>query len=116
MAKDYRYNENDEGYKYSSYSNPDDESEFAYTATTTNGRPKTLLWSIFALVLGILTVLLSYFGWVGIIFGVLALVMTGVARKFLGFFNGLTLVGLMSAIFGLVISVVVTVLSSLGML
>ena len=101
MNKDKNLN----GYTEPEYINPDDESDFAYTIVTTNGKPKTLAWSVAALAMGILAVILSFLGWAGAIIGVIAIALSFIARKFLGFFNGFILTGMMTGIFGTVIGI-----------
>lgn len=95
--------------QYAVYNKPDEESDFAYTVVTTNGKPKTLLWSIAALVFAILSVALGFLGWPGIILGIIGLVLSIVAWNFLGFFNRFIIIGLIASIFGTVLSIAFTI-------
>lgn len=90
------------------------ESEYAFRSVI-SGETKTKLWSIIALTLSILSVALCYFGWVGIIFSVLALGMAIFSRKRLGYFDKMTLASIIVAIFGAVFSVAMLILKSIGM-
>lgn len=100
--------------KHAAYTRVDENADFAYTVVTTNGKPKSLIWSIAALVIGVLSVLLSYFGWAGIVTAVIGLVLSVVAWRLLGFFNKFILIGLISSIFGITISIGFVIAKSLN--
>lgn len=100
--------------EYAVYTKPDEESDFAYTVVTTNGKPKTLLWSLSAFVLAIVSLLISYFGWAGIVVGIAALFLCVVAWKMLGFFNRFILVALIGSIFGTMLSIAFTAARAFG--
>ena len=65
-------------------------------------KPKTLGWSVASMVVGILSVVCCCFGYTGIIFGIGAIIFSIVARKTLGYFEGMSIAGLVLGIFGLV--------------
>ena len=86
------------------------DSEGTYTKLTKKGKPKTLLWSLLSLILAILSVAFSIFGWAGVILGVCAIIFSIIGRKGLGFFNGFTIAGLLTGIFGIVFGVAMIIL------
>ena len=65
-------------------------------------KPKTLGWSVASMVVGILSVVCCCFGYTGVIFGIGAIILSIVARKTLGYFEGMSIAGLVLGIFGLV--------------
>ena len=91
--------------KHAAYTRVDEESDFAYTIVTTNGKPKSLVWSVLALIIGILSVVLGFFGWAGVISAVVGLFLSILAWRLLGFFNLYILIGLISSIFGATLGV-----------
>ncbi len=82
----------------SSYQN---EQEYAFQMVTKNGRPKTKGWAVASMVLGILSVVCC-FGWSGIMMGAGAIILAIVSRRNLGYFDGMTIAGLILGIFGFV--------------
>lgn len=76
-----------------------------------SGRQKSLGWSVASMVVGILSLLLSPFGWTGIIFGITAIVFAIVARIKIGYFNAFIIVGIVSGIFGTVLGIFFCVFS-----
>ena len=86
--------------KHAAYTRVDEESDFAYTIVTTNGKPKSLVWSVLALLVGIISVVLGFFGWAGVVTAIAGLVLSVLAWRLLGFFNVYILIGLISSIFG----------------
>ena len=91
--------------KQAAYNRVDENIDFAYTVVTTNGKPKSLIWSIAALFLGILSVVLGFFGWAGIITATVGIVLSVVAWRLLGFFNKFIILGLITSIFGLTLGI-----------
>ncbi len=63
-------------------------------------KPKTVGFSIASMVLGIVSVVCCCFGWTGLIFGALAIAFSIVSRKVLGYFDGMSIAGLIVGIFG----------------
>ena len=61
-------------------------------------------WSVVSLALSILSILLVYFSWVGLILSVAAIACAAVSRKNIGYFDKLSLFGLIIGIFGTVFS------------
>ncbi len=80
------------------------ETDRAFAIVNEKGKPKTLLWSIIALALGILSLILSPLGWAGLIIGIAAIVFAVVARIKMGFFNGFIIAALLCSIFGVIFS------------
>lgn len=91
--------------EYGVHVSNDDENDFAYTIVTTNGKHKTLLWSIGSFIISLISIALSFFGLPGAVVGIIGIVFAVLARKFLGFFNKFSLIGLFGGIFGFVIGV-----------
>ena len=79
--------------------------DYAFKTVMNDGRRKTFGWSITSLVLGILSVVCCCLGWAGAIFAIGAIVFAVVARKTLGYFDGLAIAGLVLGIFGAVFSI-----------
>jgi len=91
------------------------ENEFAYRNANNFARPKTMGWSVVSLVTGIISVICCCLGVTGIIFGIVAVVSAVISRKVLGYFDGLSIAGLILGIFGLVFGVAILIsLSALG--
>ena len=81
---------------------PTAEGDVAFAIVNQKGKPKTLFWSIAALVLGVLSFILSPLGWAGLIVGLAAIVLGFIARVKMGFFNGFIIAALMCSIFGVI--------------
>lgn len=82
--------------------NAQKENDRAFAIVNEKGKPKTLIWSIVALALGILSIVLSALGWAGLIVGVAAVVVSVVARLKMGYFNGLIIAAILTSIFGVI--------------
>lgn len=81
------------------------EIDRAFAIVNEKGKPKTLLWSMISLVLGILSMVLSPLGWAGLVVGAAAIAFAAIARVRMGFFNGLIIAALLCSIFGVVFAV-----------
>lgn len=82
--------------------NAQKENDRAFAIVNEKGKPKTLIWSIAALVLGILSLVLSTLGWAGLVVGVAAAVLSVIARVKLGYFNGFIIAAILTSIFGII--------------
>ena len=107
---------NDNGYKNNNNENNDnqygqgqDPQDYAFRTVMRNGKPKTMGWSVASLVLGIISVVCCCFGYASLILGVLAIVFSVLSRKALGYFDGLSIAGLILGIFGLVFGLAVVI-------
>lgn len=89
------------------------ENDRTFAIVNEKGKPKTLLWSIMALTLGILSLILSPLGWAGIIVGIAAIVFSAVARIKMGFFNGFIIAALLCSIFGVIFAVATAIMLSI---
>lgn len=89
------------------------ENDRTFAIVNEKGKPKTLLWSIIALTLGILSLILSPLGWAGIIVGIAAIVFSAVARIKMGFFNGFIIAALLCSIFGVIFAVATAIMLSI---
>lgn len=92
-----------------------DEEEYVYR-TVMDGKTPTRLWSIISLAFSIVAMSVCYFGWLGILFGILGLAIAIVSRKLLGYFDKMTLSSIIVAIFAIVFSVAMLILKSLSVL
>lgn len=72
--------------------------------TVVEDKNKTRAWSVAALVLGILSILCCCLWYFGLVAGILAILFTVISRKTLGYFDGLSIGGLITAIFGIIFS------------
>ena len=99
--------QNEESSQFGNYSDQD----YAFQTLMRNGKPKTLSWSVASLVVGIMSVVCCFLGWSGIILGIAAILLSVLSRKKLGFFDGMSVAGLILGIFGFVfgISVIIAV-------
>ena len=73
------------------------------------GRPKKMGWSVVSLVTGILSVICCCLSIAPIVFGVVAIVSSILSRKTLGYFDGMSIAGLVLGIFGVVFGVAVII-------
>ena len=94
-------NQNEESSHFGNYS----EQDYAFQTLMRNGKPKTLGWSVASMVIGILSVVCCVLGWSGLILGVAAVVFSIISRKQLGYFDGMSVAGLILGIFGFVFGV-----------
>ena len=102
------YNDNNENQQENNNPYGQNNNEYAFNVLNSKGKPKTLGWSVASMVTGILSVVCCCFGWTGIIFGIAAIVLSVVSRKSLGYFDGMSIAGLVVGIFGLVFGVAIT--------
>ena len=82
--------------------NGSQNNENFYEIFKNGGKPKTLGWSVASMVTGILSVLCCCLGWTGLVFGAAAVLLSIVARRSLGYFDGMSIAGLVMGIFGFV--------------
>lgn len=88
-----------------------EENEYAYK-TVMDGKVKTRTLSVISVALAALSVILCFIEEVGIALGLASIVMAIVSRKNLGYFDKLSLGGLIGAIFGIVFSLAIFVFNS----
>lgn len=99
---------NDNSYYYGENNN---EQDYAFQTVMRNGRPKTMGWSVASLVLGIISVVCCCLGWAGAILGACAVVFAIISKKRLGYFDGMSVAGLVLGIFGFVFGVALLVVT-----
>ncbi|MBO5946399.1 MAG: DUF4190 domain-containing protein [Clostridia bacterium] len=92
---------------------PDNEADRAFAIVNEKGKPKTLIWSVSALVCGIVSLALSTLGWAGLILGVVAIVLAVIARVKMGYFNTYIIAALLCSIFGVVFSAASIVITAI---
>jgi hypothetical protein len=68
------------------------------------GKNLTRAWSVASFVLGIFSIVCCCTCWAGLVAGILAIIFAVVSRRALGYFDGMSLSGLITAIFGVVFS------------
>ena len=91
------------------HENQYDQPEINYKAVSM--KPKSRAWSVASLILAIISVLCCCNPIIAITAGVVALVCSIVSRKTLGYFDGLSIAGLIVAIFGIVFGICAIVAS-----
>lgn len=87
----------------------DDGSDYLFKMVTPNGRRKTYGWSLASMISGILSVICCCTGYAGIVFGVLAIIFAVISRRNLGYFDGMSVAGLVLGIIGFVLGIAVIV-------
>ena len=80
------------------------ESGYVYKKVIKN-KEQRRTWSVGALALAILSLSLSFFPWVGLVLGLASAGAGLISRRNLGYFDKLSLVALIIAIFGVVFSI-----------
>lgn len=95
---------------FNAYQENKEDLDNAYSIYTEKGKPKKMGWSIASMILGILSLILTSFGWVALILGVLAIIFSVIARAKLGYFNGFAIAGLITGIFGTVFGIAAIVI------
>ena len=89
-----------------------EENEYAYK-TVMDGKVKTRIWSVVSVILAALSVILCFIEELGIALGVASILTAIISRKNLGYFDKLSLGGLIGAIFGIVFSVAIFIFTVL---
>lgn len=97
-------NAGDSGY-YDEYNEREERWRKNENKTVMDGVPRSRGFSVVALVLAIISVILCPVFYLGLAFGTLALVFSIISRRNLGYFDGFSIAGLVLSIFGLVFSV-----------
>ena len=69
-------------------------------------KSKSRLWSVIAISLGVLSVCLCFVFWLGLIFGVAAIIATVISRINIGYFDRISVAALIISIFGSVFSLI----------
>ena len=91
---------------------PEGESDYAYKKVMPKKQNRRT-WSVVSLALAVLSVLLFRVPWAGLILGLLAVGCAALSRKNLGYFDKLSLAGLIIGIFGIVFALSGLLLSKL---
>ena len=91
---------NQDAFSSSSFYEAPSEVRERYDEIFDATKPKTVGFSVASMVLGILSVICCCMGWSGLILGALAIVFSIVSRKVLGYFDGMSIAGLIVGIFG----------------
>ena len=87
---------------YGNRNNEENGEEYAFQTLGRNGRPKTIVWSLASLVMGVIAIFTCFFGWSSLILGAAAIVFAILSRRMLGYFDGRSIAGLILGIFGVV--------------
>lgn len=99
--------DNDNGYNYGD----NNEQDYAFQTVMRNGKPKKMSFSVASLVLGILSVVCCCLGWAGAVLGAGAVVLSILSKRRLGYFDGMSVGGLVLGIFGFVFGVALLVIT-----
>lgn len=81
------------------------DSEYVYKKVI-NNKEQRRTWSVVSILLAVLSVVLCYFSWAGLILGLASVGAAVIFRIKLGYFDKLSLVALILAIFGVVFAAV----------
>ena len=81
------------------------EENYAYKKVIKNkNKQNRRTWSVASIILSVLSVLLIYFSWVSLVSGLLSVGCAAMSRKNIGYFDKISLAGMIIAIFGIVFS------------
>ena len=84
---------------------PDERSDSdRYYEIFSTDKPKRRIWSVLSLIFATVSVICCFFGWIGLIFGALAVACSLVSRYNLRYFDMISIMGLIVGIFGIVFS------------
>ena len=87
---------------YHDITTPPAEGEDRYYEIFEKTKHKTMGFSVASLIFGVVSLLCCYFGWAGMILGIIAIALSAVSRFILKYFDGICLAGLILGIFGVV--------------
>lgn len=107
MAMNESYNENEK-----KTPEVDEENEYVYKSVM-EGKAKSRSWSAASLLISCASILCCCTPWCSVVFGVLAIVFAVISRSKIGYFDGLSIAGLIIGIFGVVFGVAGFVLAYL---
>ena len=95
---------NDNGY------NPFEENheDYLFQTVTGRGRRKTYGWSLASMICGIISIICCT-GYIGIALGALAIIFAIVSRKNLGYFDSMSIAGLVLGIIGFVLGIAIII-------
>ncbi len=82
----------------------DNEADRAFAIVNEKGKPKTLIWSVTALICAVVSLALSTLGWAGLILGAVAIILSVIARVKMGYFNGFIIAAILCSIFSVIFS------------
>jgi len=68
------------------------------------------VWSVLSLILGIVSIICCCVWWIGVVCGVASIAFAIVSRVSLGYFDGLSIAGLITSIFGLMFGIFIIIL------
>jgi len=88
-----------------------EDTEERYYEVLSDSKPKSKIFSVISLILGIASILFGFVGWVALILGAAAVALSVVSRIKLGYFDAMGVAGLILGIFGVVFGMFYTVLS-----
>lgn len=104
-------NEFDEKSKENSES-PEGEENYVYKKVIKNKQNRRT-WSVASIILAVLSVVLVYFSYVSLCLGLASVGCAFMSRKNLGYFDKISLAGMIIAIFGVVFSIAGIIFTSL---
>ena len=110
---DFGFDQNREYRNGDFYSAPRPEEDISGVVENLS-RPRTMIYSILSLAMGIASIVLSCCsGWFGLAIGVLGIVFSVIARRHLGYFDGMSIAGMVLGICGALFGVAFIVLGYL---
>ena len=75
-----------------------------YNIFDKRGRRKNRGWSMASVACSLLSFFMCIFGWAGLVLGIVGIILAGISRAKLGYFNTWTIAGILIGIFGIVFS------------
>ena len=82
-----------------------DDQSFVYQNVMTDKKTRRT-WSVVSLVLSILSIAFFWLSWLGLVFGVIAVVFALLSRKMLTYFDNISLASIFVGVFGIVFAMV----------
>ena len=82
----------------------EENSDYAYKSVIKKDKTSRRTWSVISLIFAVLSILTLYFSWVSLVIGAVAVGCAAVSRKNLGYFDKISLAGIIIGIFGMVFS------------
>ena len=79
-------------------------------------RSRTLLWSVISVICAVLSILLSHFYYIGLVFAVTAVAFAVVSRRVLGFFEKFSIMGIILGVSGFVFGTTALVFDAFNLL
>ena len=124
MKEEYGYNDRSlpgnvpencdesEGYYADLTEKDEKENDRAYK-TVMDGVPRSRGWSVASMILGILSILLSFIPFTGVVLGTVSIITALISRRNLGYFDGIAIAGIITGAIGSVFGIMSLVIGFL---